>query len=326
MDQQKQAAVLRIGELSRRVGVSEHVLRAWESRYGLLKPERSEGGYRLYSADDQRRVRRMLAHLGDGLAAAQAARAALRDEEPPRTFDGTSDGSANGSANGSAAQASFAQAHAATDALDPAPQAHLVDSASALAQALDELDEQRAQTVLDRLLSDFTMETVLRDVLMPYLHEVGERWADGEVSVGQEHFASHVVRGRLEGVARGWGSGPGPLALLACPPGELHDLALLAFGIVLNRRGWRIAYLGVNTPMLDTISMTSNLRPALIVLAATIPERFAEIVPELRALVEVAPLFLAGAGATPELARRLGAGLLNGDPVTAAVELAGATR
>src|SRR6187549_881317 len=81
MDHEKGAPVLRIGELSRRVGVSEHVLRAWESRYGLLQPERSEGGYRLYSEVDQNRVRRMQAYLADGLAAAQAARAAIADAE-----------------------------------------------------------------------------------------------------------------------------------------------------------------------------------------------------------------------------------------------------
>src|SRR5665811_2262543 len=84
MDTERASAELRIGELSRRVGVSEYVLRAWESRYGLLKPARSPGGYRLYSEDDQSRVRRMQAHLADGLAAAQAARAAIADEPAGR--------------------------------------------------------------------------------------------------------------------------------------------------------------------------------------------------------------------------------------------------
>src|SRR5215213_4087010 len=74
-------AVLRIGELSRRLGVSDHVLRAWERRYGLLRPVRSAGGFRLYSAADLDRVRRMQAHLAQGLSAAEAARAAL--EEAP---------------------------------------------------------------------------------------------------------------------------------------------------------------------------------------------------------------------------------------------------
>jgi len=146
MDTERASAELRIGELSRRVGVSEYVLRAWESRYGLLNPARSPGGYRLYSEDDQSRVRRMQAHLADGLAAAQAARAAIADEPA-----------------GQIARAG-AQARSRAD---------LVDSAEALRRALDEMDEPSAQAVLDRLFTDFTVESVLRDVLLPYLHELG---------------------------------------------------------------------------------------------------------------------------------------------------------
>src|SRR6185312_12274442 len=71
--------LVRIGELSRRLGVSVHVLRAWESRYGLLQPTRSTGGFRLYSAADEERIRRMQAHLAEGLSAAEAARTVLRE-------------------------------------------------------------------------------------------------------------------------------------------------------------------------------------------------------------------------------------------------------
>ena len=74
------APLLRIGELSRRLGVSDHVLRAWENRYGLLQPVRSPGGFRLYSEADEWRIRRMQAYLADGLSAAEAARAALGSE------------------------------------------------------------------------------------------------------------------------------------------------------------------------------------------------------------------------------------------------------
>lgn len=293
MDHQTGSPVLRIGELSRRVGVSGHVLRAWESRYGLLRPARSAGGYRLYSEEDQRRVQRMQAHLARGLAAAQAARAAIAEELP----------------------GSLATADAPARA----------DLAGALRQALEALDEPAAQLVLDRLLTGFTVHTVLRDVLLPYLHELGERWERGTVSVAQEHFASHVVRGRLTSLARGWGNGGGPRALLACPPGELHDLALLAFGIVLNRAGWRVGYLGADTPMLDTIAVTSETRPSLVVLAAMTPERFAAVLPELSRLAAVAPLAIAGAGATGDLAESIGARLLAEDAVTAAERVARGT-
>jgi len=69
--------LLRIGELSRRLGISGHVLRARESRYGLLQPVRSPRGFRLYSEADEPRIRRRRAYLADGLSAAEAARAAL---------------------------------------------------------------------------------------------------------------------------------------------------------------------------------------------------------------------------------------------------------
>ena len=167
------------------------------------------------------------------------------------------------------------------------------------------------------------VESVLRDVLLPYLHELGQRWEHGAVSVGQEHFASHVVAGRMAGLARGWGNGRGPRALLACPPGELHELALLAFGIVLNRNGWRVGYLGANTPMLDLIQVASDIRPSLVLLAASTPERFAAVVPDLVRLAGIATLALAGEGATENLADETGARLITQDPVTAAQQLAG---
>jgi hypothetical protein len=86
-----------------------------------------------------------------------------------------------------------------------------------------------------------------------------------------------------------------------------RDLALLVFGIVLNRRGWRVRYLGANTPLPDMIQVTAQTHPSLVVLAATMPERFAAFVPELSTLAEMAPLVLAGAGATTELAQSIGA-------------------
>ena len=102
--------------------------------------------------------------------------------------------------------------------------------AQELRQALDDFDESSAQSALDSVLAEFSTETVLTDLVLPYLHELGERWASGEASVGQEHFASQLIRGRLLGLARGWDRGAGPRALLACAPGEQHDLGLIAFG------------------------------------------------------------------------------------------------
>jgi DNA-binding transcriptional MerR regulator len=289
------APLLRIGELSRRLGVSDHVLRAWERRYRLLRPVRSAGGFRLYSEADVDRVRRMQAHLAEGMSAAEAARAALAQE---RT---------------SPAPPADEVAGAGMTALDGREEA-----IAQLARATDGYDEPAAHAIFDRLLSTLTVETVLRDVVLPYLQQLGARWARGEVSVAQEHFASQVIRGRLAGLAQGWGRGHGPRAVLACTPEEQHDMALLAFGIVLHRNGWRVEYLGASTPIDDLIRMTRTERPDLVVLAAAAPERFEGLGQSLARLAGLAPLAIAGAGASQQIADHAGARLLSDDPVTSA--------
>ena len=293
MDAPEGSPVLRIGELSRRLGVSDHVLRAWESRYSLLQPVRSAGGFRLYSEADALRVRRMQAHLASGLSAAEAARAVLGEDSVTSADLGRATGPR---------RAPLAAGELSGD----------------LRQALDAFDEPTAQAILDRLVSDLSLTAVLRDVVMPYLAELGERWERGTASIAQEHFASIVIRGRLAGLAWGWGNGHGPRAVLACPPGELHDLALMVFGIVLNRNGWRIAYLGMSTPVEELTRTVEATRPDLVVLAATMPDTLEPVAAQLTALAQRAPLALAGAGATQQIASAIGARLLTGDPVTEA--------
>jgi methanogenic corrinoid protein MtbC1 len=282
---------LRFGELSRRVGVSTELLRAWERRYGLLRPERSNGGFRLYGREDEERVRLMQEHLEDGVSAAEAARLALAGERPP------------------------AEASAPTST---AP----ADARERLSVALDDFDELEAQTVIDELLARLTLDTVLREVVLPYLHELGERWERGEVSVAQEHYASGLLRGRLLGLARGWGRGVGPRAILAGAPGELHDLGLIAFGLAVRARGWRVTFLGQDTPIADVAEVARTLEPELVVIAATTPEHLSSVARELEGLGEIAPLVVAGAGADAGIAERVGARLLEGDPVSAAEALA----
>jgi len=291
--------VLRIGELSRRLGVSDHVLRAWESRYGLLQPTRSPGGFRLYSEADVARVRRMQTHLAQGLSAAEAARVAVAEDQVAL-------------AGNQAAPVRDAKPRADLSPADAG------EWPGALQHALDDFDEPAAQAVLDRLMSDLSLTTMLREVVVPYLAELGERWVQGTASIAQEHFASNVIRGRLAGLARGWGDGHGPRVILACPPGELHDLALMIFGIALNRRGWRIDYLGANTPIDELTRAAQARQPDLVVLTATRPETLEPLTAELMVLARHTSLVLAGQGATPQLAAAVHAQLLTGDPVTAA--------
>jgi MerR family transcriptional regulator, light-induced transcriptional regulator len=278
---------LRIGELAKRTGVSPELLRAWEQRYGLLQPTRTPGGFRLYSAADEASVQRMQSLVSGGLAAAQAARLILSGGEPaPPTVS----------------------ASATT----------LKEAAGNLTASLDRLDEQAANTALDRLFSAYTVETVLQDVVLPYLHRLGERWEAGEVSVAQEHFASNLLRGRLLGLAQGWGQGQGPGAILACVPGEQHELGLLAFGVALRRRGWRIAYLGTDSPIGAVADIARSLAPAVVVLVSMNPDNFLDHAREIEKLAKQVPIVIAGTGATPKVARHTHTHVLDQDPVSAA--------
>jgi DNA-binding transcriptional MerR regulator len=277
---------LRIGELAKRTGVSPELLRAWEQRYGLLQPTRTAGGFRLYSAADEARVRRMQDYVSGGLAAAQAARLVLSGEPAPRTTSPS--------------------------------RTILDDEAGNLAAALDRLDEPAANTALDRLFSTYTVETVLQEVVIPHLHRLGERWEAGEVSVAQEHFASNLIRGRLLSLAQGWGRGRGPGAVLACIPGEHHELGLLAFGVALGRRGWRITYLGADSPIGTIAEITRSLQPAIVVLTSVAPDNFLEHAREIADLAKQVQVVIAGAGATPEVAQLTQTRVLEQDPVSAA--------
>jgi DNA-binding transcriptional MerR regulator len=278
------AGALRIGELSRRSGVSPELLRAWERRYGLLQPTRSAGGLRLYSPDDLARVRAMQRHLAEGYAASEAA-----------------------------ALAADTTTHGGEEIAVPAAK-------DALAAALASFDDGDAHAVFDALLARLSIDTLLRDVIVPYLHELGIRWERGEVSIAQEHFASTLLRGRLLGLARGWGRGIGPVAVLACAPGEQHDLGLLAFGLALRARGWRIIYLGTDTPITSVADAARSCSPSAVVVSAVNARIFRRHAEELQQLALDTRLCLGGAGAAKA---RLDADLLQltGDPVHEAEQL-----
>ncbi|MGA9860016.1 MAG: MerR family transcriptional regulator [Solirubrobacteraceae bacterium] len=275
---------LRIGELSKRVGESPELLRAWETRYGLVTPERTPGGLRLYSEQDERRVRVMRHHINAGLAASEAARMAKL-------------------ADGPLAEAG-AMSFAGLDA--------------ALQRSFDALDEPAAQTVLDRLLIVFGLRQALGEVILPALDRLGQRWAGGQVNVAQEHFASNIIGGRLRSLAQGWGQGVGPSAILACPPGERHELGLLSFGLALRERGWRITYLGADTPLEDIAAILDEMPAAIVVLSAVDPERFLDAADDVRALAARGRVGLAGAGASGPLADSLNAESLAGELIDVA--------
>jgi MerR family transcriptional regulator, light-induced transcriptional regulator len=279
---------LRIGEFARRVGVSTAVLRAWERRYGLLQPVRSSGGFRLYTAQDAERVSRMRRAIDQGLSAAEAARAAIASERPSEGL--------------------------------------LENAGVRLLTAIHDYDETAIHAVLDETFEAFGVEVVVRDLILPTLRQVGREWEQRKLAVSQEHFASNLIRARLLSMARLWGRGNGPVALLACVPDEQHDISLLAFGLILRSHGWRIVFLGADTPIATILEAAESTQPAVAVLVSFDQARFEAESGAVRRLAKQVPLMLSGPGATDELCRRLRVDRLDGDLIKAAHDTARAAR
>lgn len=185
-------------------------------------------------------------------------------------------------------------------------------------ESLGRFEETSAQRTLERLFVAFTPTTVTRDVLLPYMHETGEQWAAGRVTVAQEHFATNFFQARLYAMARGWDRGLGPRALLACAPNEQHTLGLIAFGIALHELGWRVTYLGSDTPVEALAEVAAIVHPELTVVAATMRQRLPPHARQLNEFSSRWALALGGPGVSKRLVKLTGARHLAGDPVSEA--------
>ncbi|PUA82643.1 cobalamin B12-binding domain-containing protein [Nocardioides currus] len=187
---------------------------------------------------------------------------------------------------------------------------------------IEAFDEEMADGALVGLLWDVPLPEAVERVVVPFLQELGDRWECGTLSVAHEHFASNLVRRRLSALVHRHELLPvqgrrRPRAVLACPPGERHDLALLCFALLLGENGWRTTFLGADTPLESLASAARSTAADAVVVAAT---RTGRLMADREALVELGsdrPLYIAGRGADPEVARVLGAVLLDDDLVRA---------
>lgn len=225
-----------IKHTAQQVGIAPATLRAWERRYGVVTPTRTEGGYRVYDEHDVDVLRAMKQLMDQGWQPGLAAREALRRDVP-------------------------AVPRSSTDPDAPAPGVEFVAAAAAL-------DAARLATVLDQLFALDDFDSVMARHVFPALEELGTAWSDGRVSVAGEHLASHAVMRRLavayEAAER---RGNGPRIVLGMAPGSRHEIGLLAFAVVARRHGMSTDYLGADLPLEDWIGMVADRAPTAVVLS-----------------------------------------------------------
>lgn len=238
------------------VGISAATLRAWERRYGIVTPSRTEGGYRLYDADDVRALSLMAQLVRDGWTPSIAAGETIRRLE-----------AVSGEA---VARGGDDPQGAPGDVIEPAWSASAGAFAEDVLAAASALDASALSAVLDEMFATGSFESVVDHQLLPAMGALGQAWASGRVSVAAEHLGSHAVMRRL-GVAFEAAASftRGPRVLVGLAPGCRHEIGLFAFAVAARRRGIAVDYLGPDLPDADWASAVVALDPAAIVLAVS---------------------------------------------------------
>jgi MerR family transcriptional regulator, light-induced transcriptional regulator len=269
-------AHLNIALVARRTGVPAATLRKWEQRYGVLRPTRSAGGHRRYSDVDVDRVEWLKARLAEGYRIAEAS--ALLGGET---------------------------AGASTRAND------LRDS---LYRAVSASDIGAMRSLLDQAFALRDVESTLTQVIAPLLVRTGEGWADGDLTVAQEHVLSAEVRARLEPLLTATVHGVRGSIVLACAPGERHELGPLMLGVLLRRDGWRVIFLGADTPLAGAAAMVAEAGASALCLSASMQPRAERLARELKNLKLARTEVVVGGRAIDEAtARKIEARYLDAD-------------
>ena len=226
---------LRIGHVARTVGIPTTTLRAWEQRYGIVTPIRSESsGYRSYTPGDVDRLRHMRALVESGVPPNRAARVVTAASRPP------------------------AEASAPV----------VLGGFDALVRAGEFFDDHELTAVLDEAFSAGSPEDVIERWLLPSLNEVGIAWETGRLSVAAEHFVAAAVMRRLGALFDS--APPGrPRVVVGLPPHCHHEIPALAFAVCLRRRGLDVLYAGADVPLESWTRLAAEWAPRIVVTVAT---------------------------------------------------------
>lgn len=257
-----------------RTGLSPSVLRAWERRYGVVAPDRTGAGQRLYSDADVERIALLAKAAAAGRSVGRIAQLSLDQLQALVTEDA---------------------AHV------PARPTLALEYRERAFTAVAELRTSRLQTILRSAVFSLGAASYLEDVAAPLLRRIGDAWHAGEIGIAHEHAASAVMRGTLEWLTDSLDvPDDAPVVVLACPAHERHELgAMLAAGAATQGR-WRVVFLGADIPATEVAGAARDHAAAAVGMSVIAPGNPAETRAELRTLRNQLPpttaLLAGGAG------------------------------
>jgi methanogenic corrinoid protein MtbC1 len=262
---------LNIAAVARRTGIGADTLRKWERRYGVLRPDRTSGGQRRYDERDVARVEWLRDRLAEGFRIGEAA--ALLE---------TDQAAAESSPTG------------------------LRD---AIVEAVADTDSRRLIALVEQSFTLYDVEAAIEEIVAPALRLVGDRWEAGADCIAEERLLSEVVLARLRTLLGDRRAAVRGTAVLACAPGERHELGLLALAVLLQADGWLAIYLGTDTPFEAAVAAAVRTNADVLCLSASTENAGAELEALLAGheLPDKLVVVTGGAGVDDEVRPRLAA-------------------
>lgn len=254
-----------IGVVSNRTGIPPDLLRAWERRYGAVEPQRTETGRRLYSDLDIRRLGLLKRLVGAGRRISDVAALALDTLEAMAAEDDE-------------ARSRSLRAPVTGREIEPRGR---VEAALDAAMRLDKTGLERVLTEASLSLSAPEMR---REVIVPLLHEIGERWREGSVRVVHEHLASVIVRKFVDGQRDRSNGEPRPRIIVTTPVGQQHELGALMVAAAAEEVGWEAVYLGANLPAEEIGTAARQLDARVVAISVVYKSDVRHLADELRTI------------------------------------------
>lgn len=268
------SAIYNLKAVVQETGLKPDTLRAWERRYGLPNPERTESGHRLYSQNDIELLKWLMARQEEGMSISRAVelwrRLQTEEQDPLQVLTTPTQ-----SIDVVPEESSFSGT--STTVTPTATPLASGDGESDMLRQLRErwianclhFDERLAEQVVTEAFSLFAAEKVFLELFQRGLAEIGQGWYEGKITVQQEHFASALAIRRLETMVAGTAppTRPGRI-LIGCPPEEVHTFVPLLLSLLLRRRGWDVIFLGANVPIQDFVHTIETAKPQFVILTA----------------------------------------------------------
>lgn len=237
-----------IGYVARVTGLTPHLIRAWERRYGVVNPDRSETNRRLYSDEDILRLTALQRAVDSGHRIAQLAR--MTPESLSRLARLTP---ATRTGNGQSADAATAEDHV-----------------QACLSAVKDLDVGQLEKALGKAAAELPRRQLLEDVVGVLMNRIGEMWAEGSLKILNEHMASSVIQSFLWDLLRGGRvDGDQPAIVVATPAGQLCVMGALVAGVTAADLGWLVHFFGANLPAEEVAAAARRLRASAVALSIT---------------------------------------------------------